>query len=130
MCAFCGNEIKDDVFDELESYFSADEVKEFQMQIAEKIESIDLIMKNVSGIQVSIADFYPAYIKEATTIKEEIEIIKKSYMVFLTKMKKKLDDKQKYLFESRNEVEDEVPKSFSDVEKSIGIFKKVTMKTI
>ena len=117
VCAFCGNEIKDDVFDELESYFSADEVKEFQMQIAEKIESIDLIMKNVSGIQVSIADFYPAYIKEATTIKEEIEIIKKSYMVFLTKMKKALDDKQKYLFESRNEVEDEVPKSFSDVEK-------------
>ena len=50
VCAFCGNEIKDDVFDELESYFSADEVKEFQMQIAEKIESIDLIMKNVSGI--------------------------------------------------------------------------------
>lgn len=45
-------------------------------------------------------------------------------------MKKALDDKQKYLFESRNEVEDEVPKSFSDVEKSIGIFKKVTMKTI
>lgn len=38
-------------------------------------------------------------------------------MVFLTKMKKALDDKQKYLFESRNEVEDEVPKSFSDVEK-------------
>lgn len=117
VCAFCENEIKDDVFDELESYFSADEVKEFQMQIAEKIESIDLIMKNVSDIQVSIADFYPAYIKEATTIKEEIEIIKKSYMVFLTKMKKALDDKQKYLFESRNEVEDEVPKSFSDVEK-------------
>ena len=41
------------------------------MQIAEKIESIDLIMKNVSGIQVSIADFYPAYIKEATTIKKK-----------------------------------------------------------
>lgn len=45
VCAFCGNEIKDDVFDELESYFSADEVKEFQMQIAEKIESIDLLIE-------------------------------------------------------------------------------------
>lgn len=85
VCAFCGNEIKDDVFDELESYFSADEVKEFQMQIAEKIESIDLIMKNVSGIQVSIADFYPAYIKEATTIKEEIEIIKNLIWYFSLK---------------------------------------------
>lgn len=117
VCAFCGNEIEDDVFEELGSYFSADEVKEFQTQIAEKIESMDLIMKNVSDIQVSIADFYPAYIKEATTIKEEIENIKKSYMIFLNNMKKALDDKQKYLFESRNEVEDEVPRSFYDVEK-------------
>lgn len=57
-CAFCGNEIKDDVFDELENYFSADEVKEFQTQITEKIESIDLILKNIDAIQVSIEDFY------------------------------------------------------------------------
>lgn len=117
VCAFCGNEIKEDVFDELESYFSADEVKEFQTQIAEKLESIDLIMKNISGIQVSIADFYPAYIKKAVTIKEEVENIKKDYLEFLTKMRKALDDKQKYLFESRKEVEGEAPISFSDVEK-------------
>ena len=45
-------------------------------------------------------------------------------------MKKVLDDKQKYLFESRNEVEDEVPKSFSDVEKKYRDIQKVTMKTI
>lgn len=117
VCAFCGNEIKDDVFDELESYFSADEVKEFQTQIAEKLESIDLIMKNISDIQVPIADFYPTYIKKAATIKEEVENIKKDYLAFLTKMRKALDDKQKYLFEARKEVEGEVPISFFDVEK-------------
>ena len=66
-------------------YLCPYEVKELQMQIAEKIESIDLIMKHVSGIQVSIADFYPAYIKEATTIKEEIEIIKNHIWYFSLK---------------------------------------------
>ncbi len=123
-CAFCGNEIKDDVFDELENYFSADEVKEFQTQITEKIESIDLILKNIDAIQVSIEDFYPAFVKEVVTIKDEIEIIKKSYALFLTKMKKALDDKQKYLFEARKEVEDEIPKSFYDVEKKYKYIQK------
>ena len=94
VCAFCGNEIKDNVFNELESYFSADEVKEFQMQITKKLESIDLIMNNISDIQVSIGDFYPAYTKEAVAIKEEVENIKKDYLEFLTKMKNALDDKQ------------------------------------
>ena len=117
VCAFCGNEIKDDVFDELESYFSADEVKEFQAQITEKIESVDLILKDINAIRVSIEDFYPAYVKEVVMIKEEIEIIKKSYVLFLTKMKEALDEKQKYLFEAREEVENEIPKSFFDVEK-------------
>ena len=117
ICAFCGNVIKNEVFDELESYFSADEVKEFQKQIAEKIESVDLIIKNINAIQVSVKDFYPAYVKGAVVIKDEIEIVKKSYILFLTKMKTALDDKFKYLFEARKEIEQEIPNSFFDVEK-------------
>lgn len=116
VCAFCGNEIKDDVFDELESYFSADEVKEFQKQIKKQIEDIDLLLNNVSNIQVFTEDFYPEYVKDAVAIKDEIKSIKEDYTSFLTKMKKSLEDKQKYLFETRKELEEVVPKSFSTIE--------------
>lgn len=36
VCAFCGAPISDTVFEELEKYFSADEVKEFREQIIRK----------------------------------------------------------------------------------------------
>lgn len=64
VCAFCGNKITDYVFEELESYFSADEVKEFQMEIVKKIEEMALLTQNISGIKVSLTDFYPNYVKE------------------------------------------------------------------
>lgn len=128
VCAFCGNAIENSVFDELERYFSADEVQAFQKQITEKMSSIDLIVESVSGVQVSKEDFYPEYLKAATMIKEDVEAIKDSYVIFLNKMKKALDDKQKYLFEPRNKIEECVPKSFSGVEKRYNDIRKSNNK--
>lgn len=117
VCAFCGNKITDYVFEELESYFSADEVKEFQMEIVKKIEEMALLTQNISGIKVSLTDFYPNYVKEAMVMEEEIEKLKKSYTHFIDKLKNALDEKQKYLFEARNPILDEVPVGFTDIEK-------------
>lgn len=116
ICAFCGSEIKDKVFDELEGYFSADEVKTFQMKIISEIDTIDSIVEKVSNIQVATSDFYPAYVKSAEKIKEEIEGVKKSYLVFLDKLRKALDDKQKYLFEKKEKLKEKVPENFAKVE--------------
>lgn len=116
ICAFCGSKINDNIFNELESYFSADEVKEFQSQIINKLEIIDSIKESVSSIQVLPENFYPAYVNDANAIKEEIDNIKKSYITFLNKLRKALDDKQKYLFESKAKIEDKVPESFTNAE--------------
>jgi wobble nucleotide-excising tRNase len=115
ICAFCGSKIKDGVFDELESYFSADEVKKFQTEIISQIEIIDSIIKNVSNIQVSTSDFYPTYVKEAEKIKGEIDGVKKSYLEFLNKLRSALDDKQKYLFEEREKIKEDVPENFVNI---------------
>ena len=117
VCAFCGNKITDFVFEELESYFSADEVKDFQMEIVKRIEEMALIIQNISGIKVSLTDFYPNYVKEAMVMEEEIEKLKKSYTLFIDKLKNALDEKQKYLFEACNPILDEAPVGFADIEK-------------
>ena len=117
VCAFCGNKITDYVFEELESYFSADEVKEFQMEIVKKIEEMALLTQKISGIKVSLTDFYPNYVKEAMVMEEEIEKLKNSYTHFIDKLKNALDEKQKYLFEARNPILDEVPVGFTDIKK-------------
>lgn len=116
ICAFCGNKIEDNVFDELESYFSADEVKAFQSKIRSKIEIIDSIIENISNIQVVTSNFYPAYVKDAEKIKEETDNVKKSNLMFLNKLKKALDDKQKYLFEEREKLKENVPEDFANIE--------------
>lgn len=124
ICAFCGGKIRDEIFDELESYFSADEVKAFQVQIKDELEKIDLLIENVTNIQLMSTDFYPAYTKEVDAIKSEIDKIRKSHLTFLAMLKQALDDKQKYLFEERVRLEEKIPTDFSDIEAKYKKLKK------
>lgn len=116
ICAFCGNEIKDSIFDELESYFAADEVKILQTEIRNKIGEIDSIIENVSKIQIATSDFYPIYVKDVEKVKGEVDNVKKSSIVFLDKLRKALDDKQKYLFEEREKLKANIPEDFASIE--------------
>ncbi|MHC5879135.1 AAA family ATPase, partial [Streptococcus pyogenes] len=47
ICAFCGNLIRENIFEELESYFSADEVKLLQDRIAKGKEKISSIISTL-----------------------------------------------------------------------------------
>ncbi|SFO03714.1 Wobble nucleotide-excising tRNase [Pseudobutyrivibrio sp. UC1225] len=100
VCAFCGNPIKNDTFDELERYFSVSEVKSFQNEIADKLKEIETLSRSVAGLQIDITRFYPSFHNRLKDIKQELEDRKKEIIPFLTALYNHLTEKQKYLFES------------------------------
>lgn len=124
ICAFCGNKIKNVDYDELVSYFSADEVKAFRDQLINKIDIIDQLVRDVSIIEISIANFYPSYEKAAKLINEKIIELKKSNINFLNNLKNALDDKQKYLFESKDKLNIYVPDNFDNVSEKYNLLCK------
>lgn len=103
-CAFCGNDIKGATWDELVSYFSADEVKNFQNEIQNKIIEIDAKIAEISGLTINTNEFYPAFIQEAKEIEREIDTKKKEINSDLRTFRTCLDEKLKYLFEERPNV--------------------------
>lgn len=117
VCAFCGHAVSDDAFKELESYFSADEVKSFQEKINIKIENLEVLLESIDTIKILETDFYPTYVDEIKKLKDDVEVIKKEYVFYLKKMKKALEEKQRYLFEERDVVKVNLPVDFTEVEK-------------
>ena len=67
MC-FCGNKIQDTPWDELVSYFSADEVKAFQDEIKNKIDEIDKILEEITALNIDVDNFYPSFAGKAKEI--------------------------------------------------------------
>ncbi|ERJ73669.1 AAA family ATPase [Streptococcus sobrinus] len=76
VCAFCGNEITDNTFNELESYFSADEVKALQNRIKKGKEQIKNVQDKLDDLELTAEGFYPNLIGNATDEIEKIKIAK------------------------------------------------------
>ena len=93
ICSFCGNTIKKEEYEELEKYFLADDVKEFQIKIETTKNSYQQIVEKIKNVKFDKNNFYPNNIEKLTQIIEEYEIIKekiiKIFELFLKKLEKK-----------------------------------------
>ena len=93
ICSFCGNTIKKEEYEELEKYFLADDVKEFQIKIETTKNSYQQIVEKIKNVKFDKNNFYPNNIEKLTQIIEEYEIIKekiiKVFELFLKKLEKK-----------------------------------------
>ena len=93
ICSFCGNIIKKEEYEELEKYFLADDVKEFQIKIETTKNSYQQIVEKIKNVKFDKNNFYPNNIEKLTQIIEEYEIIKekiiKIFELFLKKLEKK-----------------------------------------
>ncbi|HBB28649.1 MAG TPA: hypothetical protein DC000_05290, partial [Clostridiales bacterium] len=116
ICAFCGNKIEDDTFIELESYFSADEVKIFQNRIQFMIERINQEILNTQKVDITLDQFYPEFLEKLTFIKDEIEGKLKSYSNFFLKLMSALQSKESNLFVESSMLDLEIPLDFSDLQ--------------
>lgn len=109
LCAFCGNLISQDTFAELESYFSADEVKELKGRITESIQKIEQQINLIDELTFSDMDYYPDYKTQAQVAFNKINNSKDEIKAFFEALKCALLDKKAKLFEQVSAIELEVP---------------------
>ncbi|MDR3241990.1 MAG: AAA family ATPase [Lactobacillaceae bacterium] len=98
ICVFCGNKIAQSTFDELESFFSANEVKQLQERITKGINKINDELDKLNLLKINDNNFYPDYIESAKEAFENIENQKKAVTDFFISVKQALSGKEKNLF--------------------------------
>ena len=112
ICAFCGSIIEDETFDELERYFLADDIVEFQMLIGEKLSYISELKNELNNVIIDEKNFYSEFKEEVNRIKQEVEEIIKEQKVFFQGLIDKLILKQGNLFTKCDIVTCGIPKNF------------------
>lgn len=109
-CSFCGNKISDGVLMELESYFSADEVKNLQNRIKSGKEQIANLLTEITGnVKIKTAEFFPDLIEEAQKEKNKIEITLEEQKSFFETLLNTLEQKESNLFVESEELELPMP---------------------
>lgn len=109
ICAFCGNEIAIETIEELETYFSANEVKALEVRISTKKTKILQEIERIDNLKLNSTDFYPDFISEVENeiqnINEQITIVK----TFLLELISSLELKEKNLFSESSILEISIP---------------------
>jgi wobble nucleotide-excising tRNase len=116
VCSFCGNRINDDVFLELESYFSADEVKAFQDNITLRLKELDQLRQAFNNIHIGSENFYPELHERVNIIKLNSEELFEAYEGFIQYLSKSLQEKQSNLFVEGEKLILEIPPSFASIQ--------------
>lgn len=116
ICSFCGNPIPDEVFDELEIFFSASKIKEFETSLKNKIEEIRQLRSEIEATTISEDDFYVQFHDDIRNYKDELEIIIKEQVQFLTTLENALVSKFAQLFSISTPMSSSIlPKSSEDI---------------
>lgn len=108
VCAFCGNKISDDVFEELIVYFSADEVSELENGIKNIKKEYKDLENKVENISTNQYEFYDKY--RGKILNLNIDALKVQYLKFLNEIQKALDKKS--IFTKLGELNLELPKKY------------------
>lgn len=124
VCAFCGSEIKDETWNELASYFSADEVKGFREEINNKINDIESQIKKVHELSIDENNFYPSFINDVKELKQKLDRQKAEAVSYLNRLKEALDDKLKFLFEACSTVDECCSVDLEDIKEKYKDFRR------
>lgn len=100
ICAFCGNPISNEVFEELNSYFSGSEIESLRREIEDYISKLKDIKSQIQRIRIESDSFYPDYISDVKNIAIKWSESAVKYIDIIDSMLDMLEDKKKYLFES------------------------------
>lgn len=93
ICSFCGNIIKKEEYDELEKYFLADDIEEFQKEIEIFKDNYKKIIESIENIKFDKNNFYPNNIERLSQIIEEYEVIKEGIIKILKNFLENLEKK-------------------------------------
>lgn len=76
-CIFCGGVVTEKSYQELKTYFSADEVKAFQKEIVDAIELLQIKQSEIDSLKLDKTLFYPMYTKDISDLIERLNEYKK-----------------------------------------------------
>ena len=93
ICSFCGNIIKKEEYEELEKYFLADDIKEFQREIEIAKNNYQQIVERIENIKFDKNNFYPNNIEKLIQIIEKYEEIKREIVKILKEFLENLEKK-------------------------------------
>lgn len=116
LCAFCGNPISKETFAELDSYFSADEVKELKNRISVGKSKIADLVTQLNSIDVGKLNFYPDFCKQADEEFHKIGLQREKLIRFCETLRASLDDKERNLFGKQEPISIEVPDNINVLE--------------
>lgn len=114
-CSFCGNVISDECFEQLDKYFSGDDIKNFEKQLQDELNLLNSIKTTIKNLNLNINNFYELLHIEFREVELNFNETKSKNLEFLEFLIKSISDKQKKLFEKVNELNIIPPKNFEDV---------------
>jgi wobble nucleotide-excising tRNase len=114
-CAFCGNEISNERWTLLGSYFN-DEVKKLEGRIKNGIAKLDAELSEIENIKdVGKSDFYDRFTEQIKMINLQIKDVKSDHKTFFTSLKSALENKKKNLFSASDELKLVISPDFSAI---------------
>ena len=116
VCSFCGNDINESTFSELETYFSASKVKNTNDLIDVTILKIGETLEKVKYNTDFEEEFYPEYQDKARELKLDYTKLLNEWKEYLESIMKALEEKKKKIFEISENIILEVPVSFEDIQ--------------
>lgn len=118
ICSFCGNNITDETFDELEKFFSASKIKDFENSINDLIKKIDSSTEIINNIVFDRNQFYNHYQTEIEDLKKQKDILIEEQYSFLNELKSNLEAKLTQLFAKSKTIELKIPDDISEILKN------------
>ncbi|GAP01750.1 cation transport ATPase [Fructobacillus fructosus] len=113
ICSFCGNPISEQTFNELETFFSSDEISELQNRINRGITDIEFLLQKVESLNISSEEFYPQYVDEVQNLEKDFTKQKENILFFLKNLLNQLHDKNMNLFSEQQKINLAVPTDFN-----------------
>jgi len=114
-CAFCGNEISEERWQQLGSFFN-DETKKLETCIDESISKLNDKSSSIDTLkEIDKNDYYIQYSERIEKLNLQIKNLKSEYKIFFETMKSALEQKKKNLFLKSPELTPTFPKSFIDI---------------
>ena len=119
ICSFCGNIIKQEEYEELEKYFLADDIEEFQKEIEIFKDNYKKIIESIENIKFDKNNFYPNNIERLSQIIEEYEAIKEDIIKILKNFLENLEKKD--IFKENEKIFiDNISLNFNKISKEYG----------
>ena len=124
ICAFCGGIVKQEVIEELDGYFSVNEIKAFQKEIKDLQDQLHYYKKQVQELNFSEEWFYPEYHDRAISLINDLETYKTNTICFILKLDDALENKKKELFEKIDRLECQIPDDISCLKSDFYLLKE------